>query len=495
MRDPESQLQQTQTIRIPVTADRLQVKQYLVDQTQQSEVPHFDAEQNDSKSEKIANGEEQSSKSESRKQSLSRHLLTEKVWLDPEQKDQRIVVHNLGTWRNVSFAGIELYRADNHEMIETIAADSSSVEAEGAWEISDDEGFSSFEDRNQHKGQSQIRVPLRVKEAGEYQVVLKWRVNKRNAQNVLVELFAARAGDELAFPTPHAIPAKGQSQFTFDCGEDAKAFYAPPAKFQFDNESRIRISNEGTLDQVTAGAIRFIQADDPSKEFLIDSLEADEEKKWSRFDEGRFKAYNVKGAKLHDDNKRKGELELNYRLAKKNESGWTPEKFYSLEIYYPGKRDQDPQVPVTIHAAASSPIIQVTHPRVAKADAIVRLDASSSYTVAHSKLEYHWRQTAGTRVALADPNAAMLEFVAPRRSVEQAAWVALCSALVRHPDFLFTRPPSLFECADASTKQQLQLVKLALDLVGRSPSSDELQLLAKGSSLADLADRYLTLLG
>ncbi len=120
-----------------------------------------------------------------------------------------------------------------------------------------------------------------------------------------------------------------------------------------------------------------------------------------------------------------------------------------------------------------------------------QVDASHSYTVSHSKLEYRWRQTGGTRVGLADPYSNVLEFVAPRRSVDRAAWVALCSALVRHPDFLFTRPPSLFDCQDAAVKQQLQLVKLALDLVGRSPTNEELQLLAQGTSLAAMADRYL----
>lgn len=489
--DPESQLKQSQTIRIPVTADLLQVKQYLVDQTGGSDGPPLDAGSAGTPGAEPTEEKNQKSKDDSRKSSLSRRVLADKVWLAPDQAGQRLIVHNLGTWRNVSFAGLELYRVDNHELAATIDADAPVVEADGAWQIADDDGFSSFEDRNQHKGQSQLRVPLQVKEAGEYQVVLRWRVDERNAQNVLVELFAPRAGDELVTPAVPSIPAKGQAQFNFDCSEDAKAFFTPPAQFRFDQNSRIRISNEGTLDQVTAGAIRFIETDDPSKEFLIDSLDADEEKKWSRFDEGRFKAYNVKGAKLHDDNKRKGELELNYRVAKKIDAGWIPEKHYSMEIYYPGKRDQEPLVPVTIYAAASSPIIQVTYPRLAKADAHVRVDASSSYTVAHSKLEYHWRQTGGTRVGLADPTSKVLEFVAPRRSVDQAAWVALSSALVRHPDFLFTRPPSVFECKEAAVKRQLQLVKLALDLVGRSPTNEELQLLACGSSLPEMADRYL----
>ncbi|MGN6133138.1 MAG: hypothetical protein ACTHOU_01515, partial [Aureliella sp.] len=246
-----------------------------------------------------------------------------------------------------------------------------------------------------------------------------------------------------------------------------------------------------TLDQVTAGAIQFSSSDDADDSFSIDSLDAEGHDHWERFDEGRFKAYNVKGAKLHDDNQHKGERELIYRPQQKAEAGWKSDRRYDLKIYYPGKRDQECQVPVTITAAQSSPIVRVVYPVLAKADARVRVDASASYTVQGSKLTFAWRQTAGTRVPLADPSAAVLEFTAPRRSVEQAAWASLCAALMRHPDFLFTRPPALFACRDAVIKQRLQLVKLALDLVGRPPTIEERQQLAAGASLSEMADQYL----
>jgi hypothetical protein len=142
-------------------------------------------------------------------------------------------------------------------------------------------------------------------------------------------------------------------------------------------------------------------------------------------------------------------------------------------------------------AAESFPIVQVSHPPIAKADASIRIDASTSYTVAHAPLEFQWRQTAGSRVTIADASAPVLEFTVPRRSVEQAAWVALCAALMRHPDFTFTRPPSLFDCQQPEIKQRLQLVKLALDLVGRSPTRAELDALDQGTSLSELTDRYL----
>ncbi|MCC6509878.1 MAG: hypothetical protein IT423_12270, partial [Pirellulaceae bacterium] len=472
--DPETMLQSQQLIRLPVDGDPLQVQQLLIDQTQSSA-----SSQADNKS---VNSQ------------IAQQTLAESIWLEPGVAGQRVALHNLGTFRNVSFIGLDIYDVDSGTIVQTLSADADKmdkIELDGAWQVSDDDGISSFEDRNQHKGLSLIRVPLMVERAGAYKLVLRWRANPRNANNVLVELFSPRAGNTLVSSPLPVVPPKGQAQFYYDCSEDARAFFAPAASFQFDEQSLVRIANDGTLDQVTAGAIEFTSTQDTKNEFLIDSLDADGNQPWSRFDEGRFKAYNVKGTKLHDDNKHKGERELLYRLATKRENGWQPEQYYSLRVYYPGKRDQEAQVPLTVHAHRSSPIIQVAHPRVAKADATIHIDASSSYTVSHAALQYHWRQTGGTRVELADATSPKLTFVAPRRRVDQAAWVALCAALVRHPDFLFTRPTTLFATPDPTIKSRLQLVKLALDLVGRSPTQAELNMLTGGSTLPQMADRYL----
>jgi hypothetical protein len=75
--------------------------------------------------------------------------------------------------------------------------------------------------------------------------------------------------------------------------------------------------------------------------------------------------------------------------------------------------------------------------------------------------------------------------------VQQAAWEGLARALMRHPDFLFTRPPSLQTASNKGEKQRLQLMKIALDLVGRPPSQAELDKLAKGVSLEKMIDDYL----
>ena len=568
--DPQSGLTRKQEVRIPVSGDLLQVRQLIVNQATQGEPgtapsdPTADAtdDRPDKDSAKKSESSMRSHFKPDKNAKLARRTLATHFWLDPNASGQRLVLHNLGTARNVSFAGVEILDSATGKQLRSIAADSPEVEVEGAWQTEDDDGLESFEDRNLHKGKSLIRVPLNVEQAGEVDIVLRWRLSDRNAPNVLVELFGARAGNELAASTTPAIPPIGQARFVYDSSDDTVAFFTPPASFRFDDESAVRISNEGTLDQVTAGAVEFAQSSNPERTFVIDSLEAEGHKAWQRFDEGRFKAYNVKGAKLHDDNDNKGELSLVYRpndrrggardaddedpangagendrqrndqeakpeVAKKEKSqkessqkpgskkpgsqkpgskksgtakdsgdqeqqaAWQPAEFYDLKIYYPGKRDQDSQVPVTIIASKSTPIVQIAHPSIAKAEGRVRLDASASYTVDHAPLKFQWRQTSGSRIVLGDRNSPVLEFVAPRRRAEQAAWTALCAALMRHPDFLFTRPTSLFHCEQPAVKQRLQLVKLALDLVGRPPTREELSELAGGCSLAEMTDRYL----
>jgi hypothetical protein len=70
------------------------------------------------------------------------------------------------------------------------------------------------------------------------------------------------------------------------------------------------------------------------------------------------------------------------------------------------------------------------------------------------------------------------------------AWAGVCEALVRHPDYLFTLPPS-HELATGAAKRQLLLVKLAQDLTGRPPTAAELAQLGGGASFASMVDGYL----
>ena len=70
------------------------------------------------------------------------------------------------------------------------------------------------------------------------------------------------------------------------------------------------------------------------------------------------------------------------------------------------------------------------------------------------------------------------------------AWTGVCEALVRHPDFLFTVPPSVDSLTGAA-RTKLLVEKLALDLVGRPPTAAEFASLDTGTTFAQMVDTYL----
>jgi hypothetical protein len=162
-----------------------------------------------------------------------------------------------------------------------------------------------------------------------------------------------------------------------------------------------------------------------------------------------------------------------------------------VQVCYPGRDGNETQTPVVIHATASSPIVRVSYPARAPYGAVVRIDASGSYNLQQSKLTFQWRQIGGPRIDLRQASGPVLQFTAPLMTPQQAAWEGLCRALMKHPDFLFTRPRSLVTISDPKQRRRLQLVKIAQDLVGRPPTAGEIQKLDSGASFASLIDSYL----
>lgn len=491
--DPTTGHTAHQNIRMHVSGHTHQLQQVLVDQSQDtSELS--DAEKNVLRlarpwwlnfAEPVLSEESSSGFFKSRLGTIS---------LQKGQEGE-IVLHNAGTLRTVTFAGIEVTSGGQTRSIQV---DDPLVEVEGAWSTERKDGVSYLDDGNQHKGASTIRVriiPDDTLEAGDsavHELVLRFRAQDEFADNVLVELRGPALRDRIASPSLLEDRVQGVATFEYHCGDDTRPYIELPGKFQFDEDSFVKISNAGTFKRVTAAAVDFVDAENPKRSFLVDSKIADGMEDWDAYKEGSFRAYNVRGMKLHDGNKKKGELALKYLLQDRKDHGWIHDSYYKVRIYYPGKRDHEPRVPVEVHAKRSSPILRVTFPNRVRSDANVRLDASSSYTVQGSELRFRWRQLSGPKVkGLSELNSPTLEFTAPRLSVDEVAWASLCAALVRHPDFLFTRPPSLANAPIGHPQEKLQLLRLAQDLLGRPPTAEEFSKLDDGSTLESLVDEYL----
>lgn len=494
--DPATQLSTRKTISIPIRGWNQGVQQSLIDQSKAAASPDKASQIVDrifgplveQIAKQILAPKEENGPT---RQSLGRiDVLDPQAENGPEDSGCGLVIlHNRGTKRNVSFAGVEVRSLDGL-LVRSIDCDDPAVSLEGAWESKSQDGFKTYEDANQHKGQSRIQVALGQLPADQYEVLLLWRAAEDNSDRVLVELYGNAKDHQLAIAKSMLPSTPGVARFEYDCSDDSVPYIDFPAVFQFDPQSYVEISNAGTYRTVTAGAVDIVNSQNPDNNFLIDSEIAQGAEDWQQFDEGRFKAYNVRGKKLHDDNNQKGDLTLRYQLNDRIDHGWQADQFYRVHLYFPGKRDQESRVPVNVHASRSSPIVQVDHPQIARAGTRIELNASSSYTVQGSQLDFQWRQISGPKVAVQEWEQASLDFVAPRLSSVELAWTSLVSALLRHPDFLFCFPPTLQ--SDAPNDQpQLHLLKLAMDLVGRPPTEQELEQLNSGVPLSELVDHYL----
>lgn len=77
----------------------------------------------------------------------------------------------------------------------------------------------------------------------------------------------------------------------------------------------------------------------------------------------------------------------------------------------------------------------------------------------------------------------------PLTTSKTDAWAGVCEALVRHPDSIFTLPPSV-KTLQGVDKERMQLVKLANDLVGRPPTPEEMMQLA-GKTVDEKVDHFI----
>jgi hypothetical protein len=430
----------------------------------------------------------------------------------PDDAGQKVRLTNEATYGNVSISAIVLRGPLPATTEKVVLVQDPGVQAEGAWRIRGDSDFTSYEDNNQNKGESHITFPVRVDKPGTYEVGVRWRRFRATtgrgrdrgaaqvaARRVLVEVVSRDTESFLAMPSAPELPPPGEAHFTIDQSVDNRPFADLKTAFRFGANDGVEIRNAGTQKLVTADAVRLLPPrralDEIAKSVIIPAASAIGKKQWIPYNQERFNAYNTIGPELFQDTDEKGAKKENIKLLFKPETvkkeGFQSEKFYRVGIVYPGKADNETNVPIVVKAKASYPIIQVVHPFHAHVGAKVRLDASSTFNLQRSPLKFQWTQIGGPRVVLTNPTAPVLEFTAPEMTAEQAAWEGLCRALMAHPDFLFTRPRSLATVTDPKVRQRLQLVKIAQDLLSRPPTRDEMIALQKGKSLATFVDQWL----
>ena len=402
---------------------------------------------------------------------------------------QELRVSNHDTDGNVSIAAIQLTGPLPEDAQHVLDVTDPGVEVAGAWSRDGDDEFTSLEDGNRAKGSGSVSIPIRVEKDGEYKAVLLWRKSPKNSQTVPIQI-VSQDRIQLALPPepPPPVSPPGQEIFKIDQKDDTIAFWESPIRFRFASElDFVEVTNAGTQSLVTADAVKFVP--DSGSSFLIDNDQAIGRERWQTSTD---RYYNRIGSDALTDGSQKSDvLRLAYNPSTMNE--WRGDAFYRVLFSYPGRVSHESQTPLIIRASASSPVVRLRYPRVVPVGSLVEMDASHTYNIQRGSLEFTWRQVGGPQVALDDPQQAKVSFTAPNPadSSVQVGWEALARALMMHPDFLFTRPPSIDTVSDPLEKRRLQLGKIALDLLGRPPSVEELNQLDAGKSLAACIDTYL----
>lgn len=410
---------------------------------------------------------------------------------------QSVTVANLGSRGIVTFAGVEIVGPLPLRTRRLIAPDDARMLLEGPWLFAEMGKLKFAHDGDENKGQCAARARIEVATSGLYEVYVRWtpwrgkKGGRPLADKVFVQVVSRGGPTRLTLPDAPARPPKGEAHFFIDETIDAIPFVDLDSVFRFEApEHSVAILNAGTSKRVTADAVTFTGTGG-APDIQIDNPAADGKENWPIYTEYPFRPYNIVGPDcVSDQNKRKGELNIGFTPAK-NEKLFKKDAFYGARVIYPGQVDNDTHVPVVVKAAESSPIVIVRAPVEAPLNAEAVIDASGTYDIQGSEIAYEWRQVGGPAVAIDDPTSSTIRVRTGRPGPAQRAWEGLARALMGHPDFVFTRAPSLRRGLSPADRNRLLLVKVAQDLVARPPNADELARADGGATLEQMIDAYL----
>ena len=124
-------------------------------------------------------------------------------------------------------------------------------------------------------------------------------------------------------------------------------------------------------------------------------------------------------------------------------------------------------------------------PPIYTAGETATLNASGTYHPAGKPLTYRWTHNASDLgLRLEDADTATPRFVVPPLKSPRPGWAGLIEALLQHPEFLLPD-----DAVGASPR--VKLARVALDLIGRTPTEEEFRRFEKTGRLGPTVDAYL----
>ena len=351
-------------------------------------------------------------------------------------------------------------------------------------------------------------VALRIPEDGEYNVYLSWPRIPRAATSALVEVHSANLAaipniNDSRRSAGFATTYLDQTESTLDEGGETQWKMILQEVLLEGPDDYVEVSNRGVDSAskvIVADAVKFVPLGG-GQEIVVDNDSADAfeaSEGWApdklvRNLPGRGKMFgeNI----LHYPPSKSGEpikdhevdparrVWARYRPVQGGEfrPGW-----YSVHVWTPGGHTHSDWVPFDVHGSSFAPVAFIEAPLAFNVGETAFLNGTGTYHPGGEPLSFHWSHDAsdlGLRIGGATTSTP--RFTVPSLKSPRPGWAGLIEALLQRPEFVM--PP---DSQDGAAAQRL--VRVALDLVGRIPTTDEYRRVRKDGQIEPLIDTYLS---
>ena len=369
-------------------------------------------------------------------------------------------------------------------------------------------GTNHLERRDVNNRLGSATVALRIPEDGEYNVYLSWPRIPRAATSALVEIHSANTAavpdiDDSRRSTGFATTYLDQTESTLDESGETQWEMILREVLLEGPDDYVEVSNRGVDSAskvIVADAVKFVPLGG-GQEIVVDNdsadaLEASEgwaPDKLVRNLPGRGKMFGedilhyppsksgepIKDQEVDPDKR----VWARYRPVRDGEfrPGW-----YSVHVWTPGGHTHADWVPFDVHGSSFAPVAFAEAAPAFNVGETAFLNGTGTYHPGGEPLSFRWSHDASDLgLRLEGATTSTPRFTVPSLKSPRPGWAGLIEALLQRPEFVM--PP---DSQDASAARRL--VRVALDLVGRIPTTDEFQRFLKDGQIEPLVDAYLS---
>lgn len=368
-------------------------------------------------------------------------------------------------------------------------------------------GTNHLESRSLDNRLSTATVGIRIPEDGEYNVYLSWPGIPRLSEAVPVEVHSARASPPPAVRRRERSPGFAttfldQTESTLDNQGETQWELIQDEVLLAGPEDYVEVSNRGVDSAkrvIVADAVKFVRLGggpaivvDNASEEGFEASDGWAPDKLVRNLPGRGKMHG--DDILHYPPSKSGqpvddyEVDPNHRVwvrYRPVHDGQYQPGWYRIYAWTPGGHTHADWVPFDIRGSSFAPVAFVEAPPVFAVGETAFLDATSTYHPSGTPLTFRWTHDAGDLgLRIEGETGPTPRFRVPPLESPRTGWAGLIEALLQRPEFVL---PHDGPGGTATSR----LVRVALDLLGRVPTADEIQQVERTGQLGPVIDSYL----